>query len=87
MRSSEQNILKLALLISLLVVGTFSDDTPVSLNADGTCPSGRTVAKVGSTFALSTNMCVVNSKLVYDCLFYSNDASSTCTCDSSLSAT
>ena len=68
-------------MISLIVIGTFSSDAPVEKNSDGTCPSGRTIAKVGSSADSLTDKCVLKTKIVFDCQYYSDDASSTCTCD------
>lgn len=69
-----------------MVIGIFSDDAPISLNSDGTCPSGREIAKVGSSPDSLTNKCVLKTKLIYDCHYYSDDDANTCTCDSSKNA-
>jgi hypothetical protein len=85
MRSNCQRNLKLIILISFMVMGIFSDDSPVAANSDGSCPVGRTIADVG-TLGSTSKKCVLNTKLVYDCLFYSDNAACTCTCDSILVA-
>ena len=86
MRSNWKNNLKLLLLLSCVVIGVFSADAPVNPNSDGSCPIGRSIAKVGSSADSLTDKCVLKSKLVYDCHYYSDDATSSCTCDSSKNA-
>lgn len=74
------------LLISFMVIGTFSTNAPVVPNSDGSCPSNRTIAKVGSSADSLTDKCVLKTKIVFDCQYYSDDDSTSCTCDSSKNA-